>query len=73
MTCAYRKLISVMCSLLQASVICSFNLLVSFLCFIIWYDFAIWSRPFLILLSGDIEANLWTKFFNLSLEFKRYF
>ena len=29
----------------------------SFLYLITWYDFAAWSRPFLILLSGDIETN----------------
>ena len=33
------------------------NVLVSFLYLIIWYDFAAWSVPFLILLSGDIEKN----------------
>ena len=75
---AYRKLISVMCSLFLASVIMfsqtiinlfllksyykfhSFrvrNVLVSFLYLIIWYDFAAWSIPFSILLSGDIETN----------------
>ena len=75
---AYRKLISVMCSLLLASVSMflqtiinllllknyykfnSFrvrNVLISFLYLIIWYDFAAWFRPFLILLSGDIETN----------------
>ena len=50
------------------------------------YDFAAWFSLFLILLSGDTETNpspkpldkiqvqnLWTKFFNLSLEFKQYF
>ena len=97
---AYRKLISVMCSLLLASVIMflqtiinllllknyykfhSFrvrNVLISFLYLIIWYDFAAWFWPFLILLSGDIETNpgpkpiSGQKFFNLSLEFKQYF
>ena len=75
---AYRKLISVTCSLLLASVTMllqtiinllllksyykfnSFrvrNVLISFLYLIIWYDFAAWFRPFLILLSGDIETN----------------
>ena len=53
------------------------NILVSFLYLIIWYDFAAWPITFLILLSGDIETNpgpnFWTKFFNLPLEFKRYF
>ena len=29
----------------------------SFLYLIIWYDFAAWFRPFLILLIGDIETN----------------
>ena len=33
------------------------NVLISFLYLLIWYDFATWSRPFLILLSGDIETN----------------
>ena len=33
------------------------NVLISFLYLIIWYDFAAWFRPFLILLSGDIETN----------------
>ena len=33
------------------------NVLVSFLYLIIWYDFAAWSIPFSILLSGDIETN----------------
>ena len=33
------------------------NVLISFLYLLIWYDFAAWSRPFLILLSGDIETN----------------
>ena len=33
------------------------NFLVSFLYLIIWYDFAAWSRPFLIILSGDTETN----------------
>ena len=33
------------------------NVLVSFLYLIIWYDFAAWLMPFLILLSGDIETN----------------
>ena len=33
------------------------NVLVSFLYIIIWHDFAAWSMPFLILLSGDIETN----------------
>ena len=33
------------------------NVLVSFWYLIIWYDFATWSIPFLILLSGDIEMN----------------
>ena len=33
------------------------NVLVSFLYLVIWYDFAVWSIPFLILLSGDIETN----------------
>ena len=37
------------------------NVLVSFLYFIIWYDFAAWSLPFLILLSGDIVTNPCTK------------
>ena len=75
---AYRKLISVMCSLLLASGIMflqtiinllllknyykfhSFrvrNVLISFSYLIIWYDFDAWFRPFLILLSGDIERN----------------
>ena len=75
---AYKKLISVMCSLLLASVIMflqtiinllllknyykfhSFqvcNVLISFLYLIIWYDIASWFRPFLILLSGDLETN----------------
>ena len=75
---AYKKLISVMYSLLLASVIMflqtiinlhliknyykfhSFrvrNVLISFLYLIIWYDFSAWFRPFLILLSGDIETN----------------
>ena len=75
---AYKKLISVMCSLLLASVIMflqtiinllllknyykfhSFrvrNVLILFLYLIIWYDFAAWFRPLLILLSGDIEMN----------------
>ena len=75
---AYRKLISLMCSLLLASVTMfpqtivnllllknyykfhSFrvpNVLISFLYLIIWYDFAAWFRPFLILLSGDIDTN----------------
>ena len=75
---AYRKLISVICSLLLASVIMfietiinllllknyykfySFrvrNVLILFFYLIIWYDFAAWFRPFLILLSGDIETN----------------
>ena len=75
---AYRKLISVMCSLFLASVVMFFqtiinlflltsyykfhsfrvrNVLVSFLYLIIWYDFAAWSIPFLILLRADIETN----------------
>ena len=75
---AYRKLISVMYSLLLASAAVflqtiinllllknyykfhSFrvrNVLISFLYLIIWYDFAAWFRPFLIILSGDIETN----------------
>ena len=75
---AYRKLISVMCSLFLASVIMFFqaiinllllksyykfhsfrvrSVLVSFLYLIIWYDFAAWSRPILILTSGEIETN----------------
>ena len=74
---AYKKLISVMCSLFLASIMFiqtiinlfllksyykfhSFqvhNVLVSFLYLIIWYEFATWSIPFLILLSGDIETN----------------
>ena len=33
------------------------NVLASFFYLIIWYDFTAWSRPFLILLSGDIEMN----------------
>ena len=33
------------------------NVLIFFLYLIIWYDFAAWFRPFLILLSGDIETN----------------
>ena len=33
------------------------NVLVSFLNLIIWYDFSAWCRPFLILLSGDVEGN----------------
>ena len=33
------------------------NVLISFLYLIIWYDFAAWFRPFLILLSSDIETN----------------
>ena len=33
------------------------NVLISLLYLIIWYDFAAWFRPFLILLSGDIETN----------------
>ena len=33
------------------------NVLVYFLYLIIQYDFAAWSRPFLILLNGDIETN----------------
>ena len=33
------------------------NDLVSFLYLLVWYDFAAWSRPFLMLLSGDIETN----------------
>ena len=33
------------------------NVLVCFLHLIIWYDFAAWSIPFSILLSGDIETN----------------
>ena len=95
---AYKKFISVTCSLLLASVVMflqtiinllllknyykvhSFrvrNVLISFLYLIIWYGFVAWFRPFLILLSGDIETNpgpkFWTKFFNLSLEFKQYF
>ena len=52
------------------------NVLVSFLYLIIWFDFAAWSMPFLILLSGDTETkpspNLWTKFFNFPREFKQY-
>ena len=32
------------------------NVLAPFL-YLIIYDFATWSRPFLILLSGDIETN----------------
>ena len=31
------------------------NVLISFLYLIIWYDLIVWSRPFLILLSGDID------------------
>ena len=75
---AYRKLISVICSLFLANVIMFFqtiinllllkryskfhsfrvrNVLVSFLYLLIWYDFAVWSRPFLILLSCDTETN----------------
>ena len=42
------------------------NVLVSFLYLIIWCDFAAWSVPFLILLSGDIEKNPGPKFFNLT-------
>ena len=33
------------------------NVLVFFLYLIIWYDFAVWSMSFLILLSGDTETN----------------
>ena len=33
------------------------NVLIPFLYLIIWYEFAAWFRPFLILLSGDIETN----------------
>ena len=60
---AYRKLTLVICSLFLA-IFHSFakfhsfrvrNILVSFLFLLIWYDFAAWSWPFLILLSGDIE------------------
>ena len=75
---AYRKLMSVMCSLSLASVMmffetiinlfllrtyykfhsfCVRNVLVSHFYLIIWYDFCVWSRPFLILLSCDIEIN----------------
>ena len=75
---AYRKVISVMCSLLLESVVIFFQtiinlfllksyykfhsfrvgkVLVSFLYLIIWYDFAVWSMPFWILLSGQIERN----------------
>ena len=54
------------------------NVLVSFWHLTIWYDFAAWPIPVLILLSSDIETNpgpnlLWIKFFNLPLEFKQYF
>ena len=62
---AYRKLTLVICSLFLA-IFHSFakfhsfrvrNILVSFLFLLIWYDFAAWSWPFLILLSGDIVIN----------------
>ena len=84
---AYRKLTLVICSLFLA-IFHSFakfhsfrvhNILVSFLFLLIWYDFAAWSWPFLILLSGDIEINPGPKAvsgqscFNFSLEFKQYF
>ena len=45
------------------------NVLIFFLYLLISYDFATWSKPFLILLSDDIETNpwtdLWTIFFSI--------